>query len=118
TVYSAWRSSTIDWTAGPYSAFPTDVVPAAWAVFVLGVVSGGRDHLAGLRPSPGVAATTGADRVAIGRLLGLLAPLAVVAAVVAGIVTVARLGGGYVIGESAWRIADAQHTLPEIAQPI
>lgn len=118
TMFSAWQSSAIDWTAGPYTAFPIDAVPAAWALFVLGVVSGGRDHLAGLRPSPGVAVVTGDDRVAIGRLLGLLAPLAVVTAVVAGRVVVAHLGGGYSIGERSWRTTDAQHTLPEIAQPI
>ena len=118
SVYSAWESSSLEWTAGPYSMFPVAVVPAAWALFVLGVVSGGRDHLAGLRPSPGVAVATGDDRVAIARLLGLLAPLAVVTAVVAGMVVVARLGGGYSIGERSWRTTDAQHTPPEIIQPI
>lgn len=118
SIYAEWRSSSIDWTAGPYSAFPVDFVPCAWAVFVLGAVSGGRDHLAGLRPPPTVATVAGDDRVAIARLLGLLAPLAVVTAVVAGVVLTVRLSGGYTIGESAWRTDDAQLSLPEIAQPV
>jgi hypothetical protein len=118
TVYSTWRSSMIDWTAGPYSAFPVDFVPCAWALFVLGTLSGGRDHLAGLRPPPTVATASGDDRVAAARLLGLLAPLAVVAAVVLGVVIMMRLEGGYVIGEATWRTDSAQPTLPEIAQPV
>ena len=118
SVYSAWRSSSIEWTAGPYSAFPVDVVPAAWALFVLGTISGGRDHLPGLRPAPTIAVATGDDQIAGGRLLGLLAPLAVVAAVVVGMVVVMRLSGGYTIGERSWQTDDAQHTIPEIAQPI
>lgn len=118
SVYAAWRSSSIDWTAGPYAAFPVDVVPCAWAMFVLGTISGGRDHLAGMRPPPTAATASGDDRVAAARLLGLLAPLAVVSAVVIGVVIVMRLAGGYVIGEGTWRTDSAHQTLPEIAQPI
>ena len=118
SAYAAWRSRSIEWNAGPYSAFPVDLVPAAWAVFVLGAVSGGRDHLAGLRPAPVTATATGPDRLAAARLLGLLAPLAVVAALVLGIVAVSRATGGYTIGERGWSIDDAQLSIPEIAQPI
>ena len=119
-VYSAWNSSSISWTAGQYSAFSVDFVPCAWAMFVLGAVSGGRDHLPGLRPPPttATAIATGDGRLAVARLLALLAPLAVVGATVAGVVIMMRLTGGYVIGEGRWRTDSAQQTLPEIAQPI
>lgn len=118
SLYMAWRSRSIDWNAGPYQALPVDPVPAAWAVYVLGVISGGRDHLPGLRPSPTISVATGHDRIAAGRLLGLLVPVAVVAASVGLVVVSARLSGGYTIGELSRRTDDANHTLPEIAQPI
>lgn len=118
SLYSAWNSSSISWTGGQYSTFPVDFVPAAWAMFVLGAVSGGRDHLAGLRPPPTIATATGDGRLAAARLLALLAPLAVVGATVAAVVIVMRVTGGYVIGESGWRTDSAQQKLPEIAQPI
>lgn len=118
SAYAAWRSRSIEWTAGPYSAFPVDLVPAAWSLLVLGAVAGGRDHLPGLRPAPTVATATGGDRLTAARLLGLLAPLAVVSALVAGMVVVARLTGGYRIGERGWSVDDAQLSIPEIAQPI
>jgi hypothetical protein len=118
SLYSAWRSRSIDWNGGAYSAFPVDLVLAAWAVFVLGVVSGGRDHQPGQQAPPSLAVPTHDGRIAAGRLLGLLAPVAVVAAAVATIVTINRLTGGFTIGEMARRTDDAQHSLPEIAQPI
>jgi hypothetical protein len=118
SAYSAWRSRSIEWSGGTYSAFPVDLVPAAWAVFVLGVLAGGRDHIAGPRPSPAVAVAAGGDRIAAGRLLSLLAPLAVLAALVAGIAVTTSLTGGHTIGESFWRTDAARHSLPEVAQPI
>jgi hypothetical protein len=118
SVSSAWQSRSIEWNAGTYSAFPVDLVPAAWAVFVLGALAGGRDHIAGLRPSPAIAVATDDGRIATGRLLGLLAPLAVLAAVVAGTVVATSLTGGHTIGETFWRTDAARHSIPEVAQPI
>ena len=117
SVYSFWQSRSIEWTAGAYSAFPTDFVGCAWAMFVLGAVAGGRDHLPGDRTPPGWA-SPGVDDRATGRLLGLLAPLAVVVAVVAGVVIASRIEGGYTIGERGWSTDTAQPSWPEVAQPV
>ena len=117
TIYSFRQSRTIDWTAGAYSAFPTDFVGCAWAMFVLGAISGGRDHLPGGRTAPGAASPGDAVR-ALGRLLSLLAPLGIAAAVVAGVVITMRIEGGYSIGERGWGTSSAQPTWPEVLQPV
>ena len=117
TIVMATNSGN-DWSGASYQwTVPLSIGPFLLGVFIAGVRTGARDRSSEL---PGLAeeAPLDAGERAIARLAGLVVPVALGALVVIGITVVSRIEGGFWIGEASRRTDTAQHSVPELFQPV
>ena len=106
-----------EWQAQTYQLVGTVAFgPACAGIFVAAVMAASRDHVAELPLAE--EAALGAERRAVAHLVGVLAHVLVLALVVAALVVVTRVEGGFWIGDGETRIDDALHTPAELLQPI
>jgi hypothetical protein len=102
-----------DWSGARYQAAPILVGPLLVVVSILVAGSFHRERLGVSAEAP-----VGEAVRATGRLVGALAPVAVVAALTAAGAVWVRGQGGLDIGDEPGRTLHAQFTLPELLQPV
>jgi hypothetical protein len=101
------------WASAVYEGLLVATSPMLLGVSVASAYSFGREHVAVADDAP-----MSATHRSLARLLGGLAPVAVVAAVVAATAAWLQLTGGMPFGDEPGRTAHAQYTLPELLQPV
>ena len=102
-----------DWSGARYQAAPILVGPLLVVISILVAGSFHRERLGLSAEAP-----VGETLRATGRLVGALAPVAVVAMLTAAAALWVRWQGGFDIGDEPGRTLHAQFTLPELLQPV
>lgn len=124
SIWIGWAATVLmaatshpDWPGGSYeNVLPLSFGPMALCVFIAGARTGSRDMDSDLPPLAPEAAVDLDDRLAA-RLLGLATPIALAFVTAIGIAVVARIEGGFWMGEFPRRTDTAQYSPLEIIQP-
>ena len=115
TLVFAWRTAVApeDWTGAQYTTAPIVVGPL---LVVISIVVAGSFHRERLGVS--AEAPVGEGLRTAGRLLGALAPVALVVLLTAVAAAWVRTEGGLDLGDEPGRTLHAQFTLAEVLQPV
>lgn len=118
TVTAMQQTLGVDYAAGGYQGVIASFGGVAAGLFVLGALAGGRDRAATEGATLAPESVLDADHRAVARLLGLVPALAIGVLVTAVVFVVARVEGGFWVGDAPGRTDTAQHGPFEILQPV
>lgn len=118
TAVTAHANLDVDFSGGGYQGVSAAFAALAAGTFVLAVLAGSRDRTATNDTPLAPEAVLDADHRALARLLGLIPPLAMGALFTLGVFVVARVEGGFWVGDVPGRTDSAQHGLFEALQPL
>jgi hypothetical protein len=113
TVWSGAGVFEQNWAGAHYQGLMAAVTPLLLGVTVASISAFAREHVPISDEAP-----VGRSHRALGRFVGGLALVALVAAVVAATTVWLRVRGGLVLGDEPGRTAHAYYTLPELLQPV
>lgn len=113
TVYMAASVTDQDWSGARYQGYMAAVGGVVWAVSLAAAAAGRRGRTVVAQDSP-----VGATERALGRVLGALALVALVAVVVGGAAVWLRATGGLDLGDEPGRTESALYSVPELLQPV
>ena len=124
SIWIGWAAAVLlaatshpDWPGGSYeNVLPLSFGPMALCVYIAGARTGSRDMDSDLPPLAQEAPVDLDDRLAA-RLFGLAMPIALAFVTAIGIAIVARIEGGFWMGEGPRRTDTAQYSPLEILQP-